>query len=89
MLTCTAGAVQTVNRVLDHALLPNAGRFTPAMVDAATGFNGNHTAQDFTASVRRGAAVLRRRMAAQDDDLRDLLNTYWPGMHFTGLREEL
>eukprot|EP00892_Ulva_mutabilis_P001893 jgi/Ulvmu1/11704/UM008_0115.1 len=81
--------LRTLNRVLDHALLPNAGRFTPAMVEAASGFSGNYSADAFTPSVLRGAALLRRRNARQDADLRDLLNTFWPEMGFQGFAPEV
>lgn len=81
--------MQALNRVLDHAKLPKAGRFTRAMVDAASGFTGNYSRADFTPSVRRGAATLRQRMRRETADLDDLLNTFWPDMRFAGLTPEL
>lgn len=81
--------VQTLNRVLDHAKLPKAARYTRAMVDAASGFSGNYSRNDFTPSVRRGAAALRQRTQRQTADLDDLLNTFWPSMRFSGLTPEL
>lgn len=75
--------------MLDHAKLPNAGRFTAAMAAAAAGFSGNYSQADYTPAVRRGAAALRRRLRRETADLQDLLDTFWPDMKFSGLTPEL
>eukprot|EP00892_Ulva_mutabilis_P001536 jgi/Ulvmu1/11383/UM075_0045.1 len=83
-----ARRVEALNRVLAHARLPQAQRFTADMVRSVKGFHTGYAGHRNPA-VRVGIAGLRQHMRKPVEDLQALLDTFWPDMGFAGLEREV
>eukprot|EP00892_Ulva_mutabilis_P011672 jgi/Ulvmu1/8878/UM049_0060.1 len=83
--------VQALNRILDHARLPHARRFTQEWLNSmqVDGFSGSYKEGCDARGVDAAAATLRRRFRKPAEDLVRLVNRFWPHMNFTGLPDEV
>ena len=83
--------MQALNRILDHANLPNARRFTRKWLDSMSvpGFVGKYAEKDTARGVPEAVATLRQRFRKPVEDLKHLINRFWPHMNFTGLPDEV
>lgn len=82
--------MQALNRVLDHANLPHARRFSRKWLDTLSpnGFQGSYEEEDTATGIPEAIAMMRERFQKPMDDLEHLINRFWPQMNFTGLPEE-
>lgn len=80
-------ALQALNRVLAHARLQHAPRFSAPMVHQAEAFNSRYGLRE-PADVEHGLGQLRSRMQQPDKDLQALMDEFWPSMGFQGLAKE-
>ena len=87
---CSA-CMQALNRILDHANLPNARRFTRDWLDGISvrEFAGKYEEEDTARGIPEAVATLRERFRKPAEDLVHLINRFWPHMNFTGLPDEV
>eukprot|EP00892_Ulva_mutabilis_P011675 jgi/Ulvmu1/8880/UM049_0062.1 len=83
--------VQALNRILNHARLPHARRFTHDWLSSMDldGFEGTYPRAHSERGIDAAAATLRRRFQKPAEDLVRLVNRFWPHMNFTGLPDEV
>lgn len=53
------------------------------------GFKGTYDEDDSATGVPEAIATLRQRLQKPVEDLRHLINRFWPQMKFTGLQDEV
>ena len=74
--------MQALNEILDHALLPNASRFTAEMLQSVTGFEKKNRTEP-TGPDLVALDPLRVQFAQPQQDLHDLVQLAWPGRNFS------
>lgn len=83
--------MQALNRILKHAKIPNAKRFSKKWIESMdiNGFQGTYDEDDTAKGIPEAIATLRQRFQKPVEDLRHLINRFWPNMKFTGLQDEV
>lgn len=73
-----------------HAGLTHAEPFTDAQITRAAGFSGEQ-AKEAVADSDFDFLIPRMRAAFKvvDEDLKQLINEFWPHMNFTGMEPEV
>ena len=72
---------QVLNRIIDFADMSGAQLFTADMVDDLLGFQGNYS-REFEENVTKGLDMLREYFRKPQEDLKELVDTFWPEDNF-------
>lgn len=74
-------SMQVLNRIIEFAGMAGAQQFTEEMVADVVGFPGNYT-REWSANDSHALGLLREYFRQPQDDLKQLVDTFWPGENF-------